>query len=348
MACVWIEGFETHTNSSQLARKYASLSGSVTAQAGRVFGTSGGPSALVAVTPSFGTDNTIVVGFGARINAHSTAYNSNAQGLYFETGANEQAHVEFESNATLGFRLLIKRGSTTVATSSYYAFAQWHYFEVKLVLRTGTNGAYELRRNGVTDISGSSVNLANNGTDGADVVAWRFISNLSSSLRLDDIYVNTSSGATNNDFLGPQVVEGILPNANGATIQWTQNGAGDNYTSVDDAGNVAPDESGGGGTVGSDTNGQIDLYAMQDLQQITGAIAAVQVGVQLGMAAAGTRTVRNKYRDPDTTVANGDSHVVDSTTFDEFTQVFQLNPASAAAWDVADIDDGQFGLEVVS
>jgi hypothetical protein len=47
-------------------------------------------------------------------------------------------------------------------------------------------------------------------------------------------------------------------------------------------------------------------------------------------------------------VANGDSHVVDSTVFDEFTQVFDDNPASAAAWDVADIDDGQFGIEVVS
>lgn len=348
MACVWIEGFETHTNTNQLARKYATLTGSVLAQAGRVFGTSAGPSALVAVTPSFGTDNTIVIGFGARIASHNAAFNSNSQGLYFETGANEQAHVEFESHATNGFRLLIKRGSTTVATSSYFAFAQWHYFEIKLVLRTGTNGAYELRRNGVTDISGSGVNLANNGTDGADVFAWRFVSNFSSLLRLDDIYINTGAGATNNDFLGPQVVEGILPNADGATIQWTQNGAGDHYTSVDDAANLNPDESGGGGTIGSDTNGQIDLFGMQDLQQITGAVSAVQVGVQLGMAAAGTRTVRNKYRDPDTTEANGDSHVVDSTTFDEFTQVYQLNPASSAAWDVADIDDGQFGLEVVS
>jgi hypothetical protein len=66
------------------------------------------------------------------------------------------------------------------------------------------------------------------------------------------------------------------------------------------------------------------------------------------MAAAGTRTVKTTYRDPDTTEADGDSHVVDSTTFDEFTEVFDDNPASAAAWDVADIDGGQFGIEVVS
>jgi len=66
------------------------------------------------------------------------------------------------------------------------------------------------------------------------------------------------------------------------------------------------------------------------------------------MAATGTRTVRTKYRDPDTTVVNGSSHVVDSTVFDEFTEVFDDNPNSAAAWDVSDIDDGQFGVEVVS
>jgi hypothetical protein len=92
----------------------------------------------------------------------------------------------------------------------------------------------------------------------------------------------------------------------------------------------------------------LDLYDMEDLVQITGTIHAVQLGVQLGMAAAGTRTVKTKYRDPDTTVVDGASHVVDSTTYDEFTEVFDDNPNSAVAWDVADIDDGQFGIEVVS
>jgi hypothetical protein len=318
-------------------------------QSGRVFGNAGAIQSTVAVTPSIGSGNTFVLGFGFRFASHITALNSGAQGLYCELGVNEQFHLEMESGSGLGVRFLIKRGATTVATSSYFDFGVWHYIELKVTVRTSTNGAYELRHNGVLDISGTGVDLANTGGDGWDRFAFRYTSNVTSTLRYDDMYVLDGTGSKNLDFLGPSVVEGLLPNANGATIQWTNNaGSGSNYENVDDVAISAPDESGPGGTNGSDTNGQIDLYAFEDLAQITGTIHAVQVGVQLGMAATGTRTVRTKYRDPDTTEVNGSSHVVDSTVFDEFTEVFDDNPNSAAAWDVSDIDDGQFGVEVVS
>lgn len=348
MACVLIEGFETHTHTAQLARKYASISGSVTVQAGRVFGSSAGPVALVLVSPAAALDNTFVMGWGQRLSSHQVALNSGAQGIYIESGADEQFHIEIESNASLGFRYLIKRGSTTIDTSSYFDFGVWHYFEIKATVRDGTDGVYELRHNGTLDISGSSVNLADSASDGWNIWALRYSGNFSSTLRYDDMYVFNGVGADNIDFAGPSIVEGLLPNADGTLSQWTQNGAGAHYTSVDDPGNQAPDEVTTGSHVGSDTNGQLDQFDFEDLTQITGTIHAVQLGIQMGMAAAGTRTVKSVYRDPDTTEADGASHVVDSTTFDEFTQVFDLNPASGLAWDVADIDDGEFGIEVVS
>lgn len=348
MTTVWIEGWESHFIASQWSRKYASMAGSWGSQPGRVFGTAGGPFAVIAITPSFTVDNTFTIGFGFRFNSHSAAVESFNQGLYIELGPDEQCHVELESNITLGWRLALYRGTTLIATSSYLAFGVWSYVEIQLTVRTGINGAYEIRSNGVLDVSAGSVNLANTGGDGWDVFAFRYQSDLSSVLRYDDLYINNGAGATNTSFLGPSIVEGLVPNANGATIQWANNGTGLNFTSVDDAGTSAPDDTGAGGTNGSDTNAQIDLYAFEDLQQITGTIHAVQVGVQLAMASAGTRTVRGKYRDPDTTVVNLDSHVVDATTFDEFTQVLDINPNSALAWDVADIDSGQFGVEVVS
>lgn len=348
MACNWIEGFESHIHPSQMARKYAGVAGSIAGQAGRVFGTSGAPSSAVFTTPSFGTDNTFVQGIGLRFNSHTTAVNSGAQGWYVELGPDEQCHVEMESTSGLGFRFHIKRGATIVATSSYFDFGVWHYFEWKFTVRTGTNGAYELRHNGVLDISDTLVNLADTGGDGWDVWAMRFSSNLTATLRMDDIYILDGTTAVNNDFLGPSIVEGLLPNAEGATIQWTPGSGTDNSAQVDDVSTSAPDDVGAGGVNGSDTNTQQDLYAFEDLQQITGAIHAVQVGVQLAMASAGTRTVKTKYRDPDTTVVDGTTHVVDSTIFDEFTEVQDLNPNSGLAWDVADIDGGQFGIEVVS
>lgn len=344
MACVWIEGFETHIGANQMSRKYASFSGSFASQAGRVFGVGGGVAATIAVTPPVGSGNTIVMGFGLRWNAHTTA--SGEQGLYCELGADEQWHIKIESGSGLGVRFILKRGTTTIDTSPYLDFGVWHYFELKVTVRTSTNGAYELRHNGVDIMSGTTVDLADTGGDGWDTFAFRFTSNLTNTLRFDDMYVLDGTGAKNLDFLGPSVVEGVLPTAAGATTEWTP-GSGSNWQQVDDNATTT-DESGAGGVNSSDVNGQKDLYSYADLANITGTIHAVQVGTQLGMSAAGTRTVKTKYRDPDTTEADGASHVVDSTAYDEFTEVFDDNPASSLAWDVTDIDDGQFGVEVVS
>ena len=348
MACVWIEGFESHIQQSQMSRKYGSFSGSWTPKSGRVFGAAGGAASVVAVTPPVGSGNTCVVGYGFTYPSHLSNPNLNTTGWYVESGPNEQVHVEHESTLGLGFRWSLQVGTTTIYTSPYYDFGVWHYFEWKFTVRTGTNGAWEFRHNGVAVNSGTSLDLANTGVDGWDTFAWRTVSNYSNSLIYDDFYLCDGTGSKNNDFLGPSVVEKVEVDTEGTTIEWTPDNGTDNSNNVDDVGTSAPDDSGAGGFNYSDTNTNKDTFVMTDLTQITGTIHAVQLGVQLAMGAAGTRTVKTVYRDPDTTEADGDSHVVDSTTYDEFTQVFDDNPASAAAWDVTDIDGGEFGVEVVS
>lgn len=349
MAGKWLEGFETHTNVSQLDRKYATRTGSVAVGAGRVFGNSGAPNAFVAVTPSFGLSTTFVIGFGLRITSQQAGLNANAQGLYLEKASNEQCHIEFLNNAG-SFEIRIMRGSTQVAvTSSAFAYGIWHYFEVKLTVDTGTNGAYEVRQNEVSVLSGSSVNLANTGTSQADIFAFRFTSNVSTSVFFDDLYVLDTIGSRNADFRGDTAIEGILPNANGTTIQWANDaGAGSNFDNVDDPGNSAPDESGAGGTNSSGTVGNKDLYAMQDLAHVNGTIHFIQVGHQLGMAAAGSRQVHGRYRDDGGTEANFATYTVASTVFDEFVTVLDANPATSTDWDVNDINGGQFGQDVAT
>jgi hypothetical protein len=346
MAVVWVEGFETHTNTNQLARKYATVSGSVFTEPGRVFGTSIEPNSLVLVTPSLGTDNTFIMGIGVRMLSNFSTIETGAQGFYVETGSSEQCHVEIESDASNGFRFQLYRGATLIDSTSYTAFGSWVYLEVKITVRTGTNGAYEMRLNGATDTSGTSVNLAASGGDGWDVFSQRWSASYNTRLELDDIYIANGTGSVNNDFLGPQTVEGIEVDTDGATNQWTPATGSDNSNMVDDLGTSNPVDT--NNYNGSDTNTNKDLFNFTDLTDTAGTINAVQLGVQMAMASAGTRTVKTKYRDPDTTEADGTSHVVDSTSYDEFTEVFQQNPAATATWDSTDIDGGQFGIEVVS
>lgn len=346
MAVRWIEGFETYQTATQWDRRYAMRTGSFVIQAGRVFGSSGSLSAPVFVAPSFGLADTWGVAFGLQFVAQAGALSA-GDGLYFEKGTTEQVHLEFVKNAG-SFEVKLMRGATQLAiTSAAYSYGTWHHFELKVTVHPST-GAYELRHNEVAAFSASGVNTANEGTAQADVFAIRF-SGTSTNNRFDDIAVWDGTGSSNNNFIGDSVVEGIEVNANGATIQWTNDaGTGLNFNNVDDPGASTPDDTGAGGTNSSDTVGQKDLYAYTDLVQIQGNILAVQVDTQMAMASAGSRTVKLRFRDDGGTEADGDTFAVASTVFDGFSDVMDVNPQSLAAWDVADINGGQFGVEVVS
>jgi hypothetical protein len=350
MACRWIEGFETHRIITQLVRKYASATGTSTSQAGRVFGSavSPGSGGLILVTPAWGLRDTVILGFGFKMTSHTTAVNSGSQGWYLEKAGAEQFHIKIESGSGLGFRFLVKRGATVLYTSDYVAFDTWAYIEIKAVAKTGTAGSFEIRNNGTTLTTQTGINLAAAGSDGVDGFALRVSAN-NTSPRFDDIYVLDDTGGAKDDFLGPQTVEGVEVTANGATNSWTNDaGSGSNFQNVDDAGTSAPDESGAGGTNSSDTNGQKDFYVMSDLVETTGTINAIMVEAQLAMASAGTRTVRPVFDDAVGGEGPGANMVVDSTAYDGFTQIFEENPGISAPWTLADLNAGEWGMEVVS
>ena len=345
MAGLWTEGFETHQTGTQWDRRYASRSGSFTIQPGRVFGSSGSLSAPVFVIPSFGLETTVGVAFGVNLLAQVADLNTDAEGFYIERGGVEQVHLEFVSNAG-SFEMRVMRGATQLGiTTEAFVYNAWHHFELKVVPNTAT-GSFELRHNEVNVLSASGINTAGSGSNQADGFAMRFES-ISTSARLDDIGVWGGSGAAPTDFVGDSVVEGIQVTGAGASTQWTPS-AGSNFDNVDDAGNGAPDDVGAGGYNESDTVGQIDLYAYGDLTQIDGTVLWVQLDTQLAMAAMGSRNVTTKYRDPDTTVVDIATKAVTLTLYGGFADVMSVNPNGAAAWDVADIDGGQFGVELDS
>jgi hypothetical protein len=343
MVARWSEGFETHQQNNQWDRKYASRTGTFGIQSGRVFGSAASIAGGVFITPSFGLADTWGVAFGLFINTQTTAVNSGSQGLYFDRGGSEQVHLEIVSNSG-SFELRLMRGATQLGiTSEAFPYAAWHHFELKVTVHPST-GAYELRHNEVNVLSGSGANTANTGSSQADVFSMRFTTT-SSNVRFDDIYVWDGTGSVVNDFVGDCVIEGIEVSANGSTNQWTPS-AGSNFQNVDDPGNANPVDSGSGGYNGSDTAAQVDLYNFGDLTQIDGTILSVHLDTQLAMASAGSRNVKTKYRDPDTTVVDVATHAVTLTAYASFHDALSTNPNTASAWDAADIDDGQFGVEI--
>lgn len=341
----WTEGFETHQTNSQWDRRYATRTMSFAIQTGRVFGSAGsviGSGAFV--PPAFPLADTWGIAFGVNFIAQGGALPA-GDGLYIEKSGAEQFHLEFVKNAG-SFEVKLMRATTQLAiTTAAYAYNAWHHFEIKVTVHTST-GSYELRHNEVAAFSGSGVNTANVGTNQADGFAMRF-TNTSTNNRFDDIGVWDGTGSFANNFVGDCVAEGIEVSGAGASTQWTPS-AGSNFDNVDDPGGSAPDDTGAGGFNSSSTVGQQDLYAFTDLANIQGNILWVQLDTQLALDVAGSRNVDTRFRDPSTTVVDIATHAVANTVYASVADVMSVNPSDSAAWDVADVNGGQFGVELNS
>ena len=339
MAVKWIEGFETHTTTTTLAAKWLSATG-VSSAAGRVLGTSA-TGTIEMTTPSLGLDNTMIFGVGLRVN--SNAVFTSERGFYFQRGAQEQCHLYIDQQGG-GFDLVLKTGTTEIErTAVTLDHDIWHYVEMKC--ECIASGAYEVRVNGVSVFSGTGAALNDSGLTGADTFSFHFPDTfLSTRFFLDDLYVLDGSGATANDFIGPQTIEGILVTANGAVNNWTNDGTGDNYTSVDDP-TSSHDESGAGGTVSSGTLAQEDLYTMSDLASLTGSITAVQFNVRAAVASVGTRNILFKAKTGANASASAGSSPVSDTVFQNIHKIMETNPSTASGWTISDVNDTQLGVE---
>lgn len=307
---------------------------------GRLFGFAGQITSAGFDTPSFGLRTTLYTGFAFKL----TNSPSTNKSMAYTKGGVEQVRWEFIDNAGTGFQIVFKRGSTTLATSSTFPYGQWHYFEIKLVIDTGTAGSLELRRNELTDLTVGSLNTAAVGTSGADAFRYTWAGN-NGTPQMDDWYINDSLGTENNTFLGDVAIEGFETSAEGATIEWTPATGTDNEALIDDGNGVSDTNN----FNSSDTVGQKDLFVCGDLVFTTGQIFAVKLEVECAMASAGSRNVGVRYREPSgPTEFAGGNFAVSTTTYFNFSHIFELNPFTSMPWTNGDVNAGEFGYEVLA
>lgn len=338
MTLHWVEGFEIHATSGFLDRKYASGGGTASAATGRLFGngiTFNGASSHL-TTPSFGVQNTWIIGFGFKISSVS-----GTPTVTVMSGSSQQCSLTIASLGS-GYCWVLKRGSTTIATSVIErTFNTWYYVELKVTVRTGTNGVYELRVDETADLSGSSVNLANTGSDGADVFQ---ISTTTNASTWDDLYISDDQGSVNNDFQGDSAVRGILPNGDGASTGWTPSTGSSHFALVDDSATSPNDNDYNRGV----NVGDRDLYDYENLTGLlNGPIAGVMVSSGMRMEATGTAQVKVVVRQGGVNFDQA-THTVNGTPVRSYTQVIENSPDDSAPWEVADLDNAQIGVEKVS
>ncbi|NCC04323.1 MAG: hypothetical protein EOM37_09840 [Proteobacteria bacterium] len=339
MALRFMDGFDHYTTTASFGYKYNTYAVSATPSTGRRSGSN------AARLGNYGSDyimktiddqTTWLVGFAYKREAAGNSELPLVQ-LRDSTGS---IQIGLYMHCIDGL-LRIWRGdmSTLLATSSSaIPLNTWCYIELRTFIND-TTGTLELRINGTTIATytgdtkqSTSLNTARTIrlSGGVYSTGYGFI---------DDLYICDGTGTTNNDFLGDCRVDTLYPNGIGNSAQFTPTGSAANWENVKDT-TIDEDTTNNA----SATAGQIDSFAFGDLSNLGSSVFGVQNNLLAKKDDAGTRTMRSITRIGSTNYESGDFSL--GTTYLDYLQIQETNPATTAAWTVDAINGAEFGYKV--
>ncbi len=209
----------------------------------------------------------------------------------------------------------------------------WYYIEWKIVCHA-TNGSTEIRVNGETVSSATGVDTQSFAPPIAELVFW----GQDNGSAYDDIYVCDTSGSVNNTFLGPSMIECLLPNADTVDKDFIPSIGADHYALVDEV------PSDGGTTfVDGQVTGDQDIWDYENISEIDGTVHGVQVWTQAA-ATSGSYTLKT-VADDGTTQDTDTGLTVAMTTYAGLLRAMDQTP-SAGSWSASIINGSSFGVEV--
>lgn len=363
MALRFLEGFEVEQGSTEFTPKYGTVDDG--GGGGFVFpstpksgsGCTGGTSTANAELRTKALVSSVENSWfsGLRwISGNNVSAGDKNCGYRYYSGATEQLAFVLSINTILAGSAYpsavwkVYRGATLLGTSPSFFLTQWIYWEFGAVIRTGTNGSFEIRKDGASFYSLSSINTANAGTDGADVAGYKFSASTSQSTTIDDWYICDGTGSTNNSFLsanGDPVIFGALPSGNGNRTDWFASSGSNHAALVDDAAGSVNDAD----YVYSATAGNDDLYDYADFTFASGLpVLGVQLNTRGAMLASGNKVLQPVFRDTGGSEDFGTSWTWSSTSITHEERVYDVNPVTSAAWTRSALNAGQWGVSVFS
>jgi len=351
MAIRWIEGFEVASSEFTMSRIYddVQVTGSISTVAGRQGGRILNEEISLRTKALVGAaSNTWTSGIEF-YKASTNALNVDAPRIAFFNGADEQIRCEIipfvvpsAVRSENGYKLAVKRGATTLATSNefwtYNADREdYRYIEFSVVIADGVGGSFSAK---VSEIAGAVVttdvtwDAANTGIDTQEQVATGAdrceLNTGSNNPRLDNWYV--SDDAT---FQGPLYVQGYLPSVDGDTTDWALDGASniaDAWAETYVEGSVAEDDKRVSSTVTTDEH--LSTVVSSDSVDIIGdasTVVAVKLDIHARIYTSGDLDIGARWRQGVTTVQSGTFNI-SSTAMTVLSQVEVLNPVTAAGW----------------
>lgn len=292
--------------------------------------------------PLIDKPQTVVVGF----NHFSKRYTGNLETSF--VAFRDMAGASVTHIDLLMFRnqhIQVRRGSQIIyGVTNVIQPMVWQYIEVKVTI-SNTVGAIHIKVNGITVLNETSIDTKNGvGSDLCDNIYFKGQEGVSITdgehFKLDDIYILDDAGSTNNDFLGPLVVETLFPDGAGDDTDWTPS-AGSNFQNVDE---VTFD----GDTTynSSNTATNLDLFTADDLAIISGTVYGVAVDNLARVTEAGPLSFINKVKSALVEGTGGTQTVSAINEYFTACHIFEQDPDAVAAWTPTTVNAMQIGYEV--
>lgn len=263
-------------------------------------------------------------------------------------GTTPQLVVKHNSDRTLS----ILRNTTVLGTSTYQTPSN-SYFYLELLFNIndsiGTDEC-QLYADGVSIINLAATTDTQN-TANAYITKYRLGGDTGvhtgtvNPFYFDDHYIIDLTGSYNNAPLGQVRVQSIRPSADGDSSGFvgSDNDNADNYALV-----TEEDAHDGDTTyVQAAVPDLTDTYEFDDLDPVTSTVLGVQTNIVAKKTDTADKTIAPVLRVSNTDYPGTTTGNI-ASSYTNYSEIFEENPATSAAWTTGAIDASQFGMKVVS
>lgn len=259
------------------------------------------------------------------VHGYTSILSSSSRGVKFYEGGTAKIAILFNQSADV-MSVQLWNGSSwvTTLTSATGLFGALGRYKMDVFIKLGNPGRISVYRNGVPIMSDATLDL-------------------SAYTNIDKVRFGVSGSTVNNDLywseiivadwntIGSKVVTRI-PDANGNYTTWT--GA---YTDIDDI-------SGGVDVISSNNVGDRESWSLSNFPALAGgeSIESVKMSVNAIRDAAGPQSL-NMFNRQSTTDYDGSDKTL-TTSNAGYNQVWDLNPATSAAWTITELNAAEWGV----
>lgn len=361
MAILWMDGFEQYTAGTagvddMLDGVYASIEVNTFNLVSTTVARTGTKSFRVH-NSAFDNNPTIrrvlgdtynVVGLGMALYFPGLPDGARTMGFEFRDSNNEFQYCVYIDSVGRFVCTREPDNAPTDGTSEQVITANaWHHVEVRLDCDL-TNGAIEIRVNGVTVLNLTGINTADTGVVGIDQVDWTKrsdIGDINSFFYIDDIFAWAPTGEigdTNNDFIGDRRVVTLYPDADTSVAGWyTSDSTSIGYEMINE---TAPDDE----TTFLEADALTDSNPIASEFDLTGiptsvaAITAVQTQIRMRKTEAGIANVQTSIMVDADEAPGADRPITEEWTY--WFDIHDLSPATGAPFTADEINRMQLRL----